>query len=410
MTPPPSPPLESAIGPLAVAIASQSVVAFLSRVVPTLAPVLIVEAAVAPSFIGYLAAFGTAGSILFYLAGMPLVRRLGPVRIMQFGMLLAAAGTALLAAPVGLVLALGSILIGIGYAPSTPAGSDVLQRFAPKRHRVLLFSIKQAGVPLGGVLAGVMLPPLTLIDWRLAILASVLIPLLVTLAIQPLRARVDRDRAREQDLSVAAFLAPDNLALPVKALRLSPRIPPIVLAAFCLAAAQGASFAFLVTFFVASIGLDLTAAGLMFSIVQVTGIFGRIVLGGLADRLGSAVGTLCVTAVSSAATTAILALAAPDWSFWALVALAGVSGVTISSWNGLMLAEIAAAVPPAVVAEATSGTTLLVFLGYVAGPVMFSLILSASDSYAYAFLALSALTALGAATLLARARRKESGA
>ena len=136
--------LKAPVGPLVVAVASQSVVAFLVRMLPTLAPVLIVEAAVAPSFIGYLAAIGTVGSILFYLTGTPLLRRLGSVRIMQLGMLVAAAGTALLALPVPIVLALGSLLIGFGYAPSTPAGSDVLQRFAPKRHRTLLV-LDQAG-------------------------------------------------------------------------------------------------------------------------------------------------------------------------------------------------------------------------------------------------------------------------
>ena len=298
-------------------------VAFLVRMLPTLAPVLIVEAAVAPSFIGYLAAIGTVGSMLFYLAGTPLVRRLGPVRIMQLGMLVAAAGTALLGVPVPIVLALGSLLIGFGYAPSTPAGSDVLQRFAPKRHRTLLFSIKQAGVPFGGMIAGVILPPLTLIDWRLAILVSVALTLAVTAAIQPLRARIDRDRNRTQDLSPSTFLAPENLLMPLHALRMSPRIPPLILASICLAAAQGATFAFLVTFMV-GIGLDLTAAGALFAIVQVTGIFGRILFGGLADRFGSATAMLVAAALSSAITTAIFAYAAPDWPYWWLVLLAGV--------------------------------------------------------------------------------------
>jgi MFS family permease len=319
-------------------------------------------------------------------------------------MLVAAAGTAMRAVPVPVVLALGSLLIGFGYAPSTPAGSDVLQRFAPKRHRTLLFSIKQAGVPLGGVVAGVILPPLAVIDWRFAILASIAVALLVTAAIQPLRARVDRDRSRTQDLSLGTFLAPENLLMPLHALRMSPRIPPLILASICLAAAQGASFAFLVTFFV-SIGLDLTAAGALFAIVQVTGIFGRILFGGLADRIGSATAMLVACAVSSAVTTAIYAYAAPDWPYWWLVLLAAASGITISSWNGLMLAEVAAAVPFARVAEATSGTTLLVFLGYIVGPIGFSLLLDAT-SYRSAFLFLSVLTAFGAAVLLKAARRQ----
>ena len=275
----------------------------------------------------------------------------------------------------------------------------MLQRFAPKRHRTLLFSIKQAGVPLGGMIAGVILPPLAVIDWRFAILASIALALAVTAAIQPLRARIDRDRNRTQDLSPRTFLAPENLLMPLHALRMSPRIPPLILASICLAAAQGATFAFLVTFMV-GIGLDLTAAGAMFAIVQVTGIFGRILFGGLADRLGSANAMLVAAALSSAITTAIYRLRGAGLAL--LVAGAArrrLPGITISSWNGLMLAEVAAAVPFARVAEATSGTTLLVFLGYIVGPVGFSLILDAT-SYRSAFLFLSVLTAFGAAVLL----------
>src|SRR4051812_6255249 len=395
------------IGPLAMALASQTTVAFLTRIIPTLAPALILAISVGPSFIGYLVASGTIGSMLFYLVGMPLIRRVGSVRIVQFGMLAAGLGTVLLTSSLAIVLVFGSFLIGVGYAPSTPAGSDVLQRFAPKKHRALIFSIKQAGVPLGGMLAGMMLPALVLIDLRLAIVASAALALLVTLAIQPWRERIDRERDTSQDLSISAFLAPENLSMPLNALRMSSRIPPIVFASFCLAAAQGASFAFMTTFLVAKIGLDLTNAGIIFSIVQVTGILGRVVLGGLADRLGSATSTLCATAAASSLTTIAFACVTPDWPFWSLSALAALSGITISSWNGLMLSEVAAIVPLARVAEATAGTTLLVFLGYVVGPMMFSIILDVMDSYQSAFLSLSALTAIGA-VVLARASQRIS--
>jgi MFS family permease len=324
---------------------------------------------------------------------------------MQLGMLVAAAGTAMFALPVATVLVLGSFLIGFGYAPSTPAGSDVLQRFAPKRHRALVFSIKQAGVPFGGVLAAVILPPLVLIDWRLAIFAGAALPLLVSAAIQPMRRRIDRDRDRTQDLSPRTFLAPQNLLMPIHALRMSPRLPPLIFASACLAAAQGSVFAYLVTFLVASLNMELTAAAAIFAILQVSGIFGRVFLGGVADRLGSAIGMLCAATLASAGTTAVLAFVAPDWPWWSLALLAAIAGVTVSSWNGLMLAEVAAVVPLARVAEATSGTTLLVFIGYIVGPVGFAVILDASASYRAAFLAISLLTALGAAVLFAALRR-----
>jgi len=376
------------------------VVAHLPCFVAPLAPVLTSTTGMGPSFIGYLAAASTVGSMFFYLTGAPLIRRTGSLRTLQIGMLVAAVGAGLLVSTVPLILVAGSVLIGIGYAPSTPAGSDILQRVAPKRHRTLLFSIKQAGVPLGGVLAGLILPPLALIDWRLSIAASVALVLFVTVAIQPMRAGLDRERDLSQKISVRTFLAPENLLAPIQALRLSARIPPIVFASLCLAAAQGATFAFMVTFLVIEIGLDLTSAGIMFSIVQVTSIVGRILLGGLADRLGSATATLCATTILSCLTTAAFAFVTPDWSFGSLAVLAAISGVTISSWNGLMLAEIAAIVPSGWVAQATSGTTMLVFIGYVVGPTIFSLLLDLSGSYTLAFLTISALTAFGAMVLL----------
>jgi len=393
------------VGPVVMAVVSQAAVALLTRVVPTLAPVLMATLAIGPSFIGYLATAGTIGSILFYLAGMPLIRRAGSIRTLQIGMIVAALGTALLGSSSLLVVVAGSVLIGIGYAPSTPAGSDLLQRIAPKRHRTLIFSIKQAGVPLGGMIAGLALPFLVAIDWKLAIAAAAGLTVLVAIAMQPMRNRLDRERDRSQPLSAATFLAPDNLLAPVEALRLSPRIPPIVFAAFCLAAAQGATFAFMVTFLVTEIRLELTTAGIMFSIVQVTGIFGRILLGGVADRFGSVAATLTATAISSTLTTVAFAFVTPAWSLGAIAALSAVCGITVSSWNGLMLAEIAAVVPLGRVAQATSGTTLLVFLGYIVGPLIFSFILDVSHNYPLAFASLSALTAIGAVVLL-RGQRK----
>ena len=48
----------------------------------------------------------------------------------------------------------------------------------------------------------------------------------------------------------------------------------------------------------------------------------------------------------------------------------------------------------------------LIFLGYIVGPLGFSFVLEATQSYAAAFLSLSALTAIGAVVLLASSRRK----
>ena len=385
--------------PLLATILMQTSVSFLLRLVPTLAPVLTAQAGVTPAFVGHLSAVGTIGSMVFLLAGIPLIRRTGPIRALQVGALLAAAGVALIAVPFWPAIALGSFLIGVGYGPTAPAGSDLVQRFAPKQHRTLIFSVKQAGVPLGGVLAGLMLPPLAAVDWRVAIGVSAAIGLASILLVQPLRERMDTARDRTQALSLSTVLSPTNLLVPLTAMRLSPVLPPLTYVAFCFAVTQGAVVAFFVTYLAVDLGTGLAAAGAAFAVMQATGIFGRVLLGWVADRLGSAVHTLRVLGIASAATMTVIALTTPGWPLWALVALAGLAGITVSSWNGIYLAEVARIVPLPRVGEATAGSTLLTFVGYVVGPSGFALILEATASYRTAFLTTAALSLTATAAL-----------
>jgi hypothetical protein len=46
--------------------------------------------------------------------------------------------------------ALGALLVGLGYGPITPAGSDLLKRVTPARLQPVEFSVKQAAVPAAG--------------------------------------------------------------------------------------------------------------------------------------------------------------------------------------------------------------------------------------------------------------------
>jgi hypothetical protein len=106
--------------------------------------------------------------------------------------------------------------------------------------------------------------------------------------------------------------------------------------------------------------------------------------------------TLQIVAVTSALSTLMLGVAGPDWHFGVLCALAGIAGVTVSSWNGVQIAEIARLAPKGRLAEASAGATIVVFLGFIAGPVIFSLMLTATGRYDVpcAAIALITLTAL----------------
>src|SRR3546814_20951510 len=89
------------------------------------------------------------------------VRRFGAIRASQIGLLLCAAGVAISVLPSPISMAIGAVLIGRGYGPITPASSHLLARSTPAHRLSFVFSVKQTGVTLGGVLAGLIVPGLS---------------------------------------------------------------------------------------------------------------------------------------------------------------------------------------------------------------------------------------------------------
>src|SRR6266571_2091185 len=258
------------LGPLVATMTAQTASSYLSRVIPTIAPTLISEVGFTPAFVGYLVAIGSVGSMIFLLAGFPLIRQAGPVRALQIGMVLGILGTALLAVPLWSAAILASLLIGLGYGPSTPAGSEILQRHAPARRRNLIFSVKQASVPLGGMAAGFTLPALALAgDWRITLLFAAVVVLLATIAIEPLRQGLDQSqRADGTPLSLRSLISDLDLRGTFGVLLKSPELVRFTVSGACFAFGQGCWFAYLVTYLVVGLDLGLIAAGSAFSIMQ----------------------------------------------------------------------------------------------------------------------------------------------
>jgi MFS family permease len=248
-------------------------------------------------------------------------------------------------------------------------------------------------VPLGGVLSGLTLPALVHaigVGGTLALVA--LVPLGTILAAQRVRMRIDAERDKAQSTAIGLLLSPANILAPFRLMRASANLPRVTLSGVFFACGQGSLFAFLVTYLNQGLGLDLVTSGGIFAMTQLTGIPGRIALGWLADRVGSGLPVLRVLSLTSGATSIVYALTTPQWSPFSLTLLSAIAGVTMSSWNGIQLAEIAREAPKGKVAETTSGATLVVFIGYVAGPALFGLSLAASRSYATAFMVIAALS------------------
>jgi MFS family permease len=129
------------VQPLLATLLVQATAAYLTRIIPTIAPAVGPEFGWTDRTIGYLAAATTLGSIVFLIIGSPLIRQTGPIRALQIGLALGLFGLALLPVPAMVATVIACLLIGLGYAPSSPAGTDILQRHAPAAHRNLIFSL-----------------------------------------------------------------------------------------------------------------------------------------------------------------------------------------------------------------------------------------------------------------------------
>ena len=134
-------------------------------IAPTVAaPLLLERAQLGATGVGLYIALVYLAAMFASPLGAQVVRRLGPIRSSQLALLCSALGLGLLALPSLAAGTLGALLIGLGYGPITPASSQMLARTTEPRHFSLVFSIKQTGVPLGGVIAGLMVPGL--LGWQ----------------------------------------------------------------------------------------------------------------------------------------------------------------------------------------------------------------------------------------------------
>jgi MFS family permease len=384
----------------------QTVASFLDQSLAITAPLLTAGANLAPERIGNISSLSSLGTVLFLLVGGPLLARLGPVRMLQLGALTAAVGILVASSGWWPMLILAGLLMGIGYGPSPPAGSQILAATAPPQHRALIFSVKQAGAPLGGALAGLVLAPTAAAwGWPTALLISMLVGLSAAILVIPARERLDVEREPKKPIGLSVLMHPQTLAGPFLLLRNNPGLLSVTALAFSFAIVQGSLFSFSVTYLVTDRDLALTDAGLVYASMQFAGVFARVFLGWLADRTGRPAYNLTAQAFIAAALV-VLYGSLPESVSTGLAALAaGATGFFAASWNGIFLAEVARLSPAGSVAQATASSALLTFLGYAAGPSLFSVLVTLSGEFQLAFLVVAAQ--LGAmatcqAVLLAR--------
>ena len=385
-----------------VTTAAQMVVAMSNIVLSTIAPKVAESLGVAPVLVGYHVGLTFGAAAVASIYGGIVVLRLGAARTTQLSMVSSVIGVALLALPHVGYVALGSLFIGTGMGFASPAASYLLVKHTSADRRNLLFSIKQTGVPLGGVIIALTAPILAVtVGWRwsLAMIATVGV---ATLLITE-RARVawDSDHRPVGSLRSTPF-GGVPLVWRQKALRW------VALAAVLFSSVQRILLSFTVIYLVTEGGYGLVEAGIMLSVAQVGGATSRIPWGWLADRLRSGLAVLTLICAIMIMSSVALILLEASWPKTLVYLLFFLLGASCVGWNGIVHAECARLSPPGMISLTAGGMSFFVYGGVMFGPPVFAVAYGTIGSYGGTFwlMVVGAVAALGLLLLAHRHDRR----
>jgi len=294
-----------------------------------------------------------------------LTDRIGPAAVL--GWSLGLFGIAMLFAAVAPTAILFLVAIAIGgvmYGGVNPPTNVAVAGKMSGRLGFFL-SVKQSGVPLGGLLAGVALPPIAVLaGWRWALAAAAGSCLVVALATPLMRgvtiaAREDGRHQQRPPLTRRELAALGTFG-------------------FVMSGTQWSMFAHLSLFLTEERTFSLAAAGLGLALAQGLGAAARLLWGWLSDLPGRRLAILSVLTATSVACLAALGGGVQGPGLWLVLALAGVS---IVGWNGAYYALIADRAGAAGLGRASANALVFIFAGSVVMPPLLGLLVDLSGSW-----------------------------
>lgn len=373
--------MKSSLTVLATTLVIQSLASMCLMTLPVIAPAVAATVGISAAYVGAYIAIAYLGGIATSLLAGDAVRRLGAIRCSQLALFSGALGLMVSTAGSLPAMILGAALVGFGYGPITPASSHLLALSTPAHRMSFVFSIKQTGVPIGGVLAGLLVPNLEhLWNWQWAFMVVAASNILLLLVLQPFCKTLDADKNPAQKLAFG-----NGLLGPLKMVFSHTSLKVLAIVSFLLSFVQLSLTTYLATFLHEDLFMSLVLAGSVVAIAQMAGAAGRLIWGWLADRfLGSVNALICLSLLTLvfALATGFLYLSS---SLVLILLVLSILGACAIGWNGVYLAEVARQAPGGQASIATGGTLAMTFSGNVLGPPLFGLVAVMSGSYSMAF-------------------------
>lgn len=339
------------------------------------------------------------GPVLISLPAGWLADRWGVRGAMVLGQALIAVGLfAAALAPTFSFLLIILVLAGAGYGVLNPTSTKAGMAWFPPRQRATVVGLKQIGLPGGGALGALVMPPIALtFGWRAAITASAAVVGALALLTWLLYRDLPEPAAGEPARGRVGFwvvLANRDLWL-------------VGISTLLFAGVQTVFLSFLVLYLREVIALELVVAAKYLVVTQVSGVAGRVLFGLLSDRLfgGQRRIVLAIAGVGSMACALLLSALAPGTGAAVLAPLAAGIGFFGVGWNGVQHTLMAELAGPRTAGTAVGLGLAISSLGVTVVPPIFGLAVEGLGSYGSAWVALAASLAI-ALLLLAPVRER----
>jgi len=380
--------LKFPVFPLIATLATQSLATMAAYSFPVVAPVIAQDLQVPGTLVGFFISTVYGVGIISALLSPRFIRRFGAVRVSQ--LVLIATLAMLLACSVGSVasVVIGAALLGLAYGATAPASAHLLVPRTPPRVMNLVLSIRQIGVPLGGVMAGLIMAPMTLsLGWQTALLWQTVPVVVAVLLLECARRDWDADRDPTRQIFSKGLLAP------VQILFERPELRRLSLASFVYSGLQLCFIAFLTVHLTSKTGFNLVQAGWALAVYQLAAVVSRPIWGWLADKWFSAKSLLAWQGFIMGAAALLSGQFTESWSSGMVLSLCAVAGATASGFTGLAYAEWAR-LGGAQRTEATGLGSGLMFAGVLLLPSLFSVAVTYFDDFSVPYAVVGGLAAI----------------
>jgi fucose permease len=362
-----------------------------------LAPTLRMSLDLTTAEVGLIPGLVSLGALTASVPAGHVTDRIGAGRSLTLALLGVTAGVVIaVLAPGRWVFLGGAFVAGFGYGAVNPATNVLSTALVPHRRRALFLSVKQTGVTVGGLAAGLALPRLAQWHgWRSALILAIAV--LVCGVLMGLWA-ARREAAGWFDSkrgAPAGRSASTSLSLP--------RIAPTALFGFVMSGVQFSLAGYLTVYLVDAYGLSKTTAGTALSVAFASACVGRIAWGWVSDRwFASHASTLALIAAASAVAIAALASGVGGPSLWLIMVMIGLTSI---AWNGVYMALITEPAARDGLGRATGRGLTAIYAGSALVPPLLGLVKDTTHSWVVAWCVAIGAVLLSGAILAGTSRR-----